>query len=224
MSFTLQKEQQIPEINSQVKLFTHDKTGARLLERVRRKLQRRFGDAAQRLPVRHLILDTDPELINQLAKSEKVSNDAFNAALPLATVGAFGAMWLLGLTLNVFAFIGLIMLLGLVTKNAILLIDYTNVLVARGRPPMAAAQEAARTRFRPVLMTAVSTVLGITPIALGLGAGGEARMPLGVAVASGLLASTALTLVVIPVVYTLVDQARTALRRPRADDAGAAPA
>ncbi len=134
-------------------------------------------------------------------------------ALPLATVGAFGSMWALGLPLNVFAFIGIIMLLGLVTKNAILLIDYANVLVARGRTPMEAAQEAGRTRFRPVLMTAISTVLGITPIALGLGAGGEARMPLGVAVASGLLSSTALTLVVIPVVYTLVDGLQTNLVR-----------
>jgi multidrug efflux pump len=136
-------------------------------------------------------------------------------ALPLATVGAFGSMWLLGLTLNVFAFIGLIMLLGLVTKNAILLIDYTNVLVARGLGPVEAAQEAGRARFRPVLMTAVSTVLGITPLALGLGAGGEARMPLGVAVASGLLTSTALTLVVIPVVYTLFDRVQAALVRGR---------
>jgi multidrug efflux pump len=136
-------------------------------------------------------------------------------ALPLATVGAFGSMWLLGLTLNVFAFIGLIMLVGLVTKNAILLIDYTNVLVARGLSPMAAAQEAGRARFRPVLMTAISTVLGLTPLALGLGAGGEARMPLGVAVGSGLLASTALTLVVIPVVYTLFDRLQAALLRGR---------
>jgi multidrug efflux pump len=136
-------------------------------------------------------------------------------ALPLATVGAFGSMWLLGLTLNVFAFIGLIMLVGLVTKNAILLIDYTNVLVARGLSPIAAAQEAGRARFRPVLMTAISTVLGLTPLALGLGAGGEARMPLGVAVGSGLLASTALTLVVIPVVYTLFDRLQAALLRGR---------
>jgi multidrug efflux pump subunit AcrB len=134
-------------------------------------------------------------------------------ALPLATVGAFGSMWVLDLPLNVFAFIGIIMLLGLVTKNAILLIDYANVLVARGRTPIEAAEEAGRTRFRPVLMTAVSTVLGITPIALGFGAGGEARMPLGVAVASGLMSSTALTLVVIPIIYTLVDRLQSYLVR-----------
>jgi len=128
------------------------------------------------------------------------------SALPLATVGAFGALWLLGLNFSVYAFIGLIMLMGLVTKNAILLVDYTNVLVARGRPPMLAAQEAARERFRPVVMTAISTILGVSVIALGYGAGGEARAPLGVAVAAGLFTSTALTLLVIPVVFTLYDQ------------------
>ncbi len=140
-------------------------------------------------------------------------------ALPLATIGAFGGLWLLGLTFNAFAFIGLIMLLGLVAKNSILLVDYTNVLVGRGLSPMEAAQEAARTRFRPVLMTAISTVLGMMPIALGYGAGGEARMPLGITVATGLLCATFLTLLVIPVVYTLFDQLQAALLRaftPRA--------
>ncbi len=128
------------------------------------------------------------------------------AALPLATIGAFGGLWLLGLSFNVYAFIGLIMLLGLVTKNSILVVDYTNILVARGRDPFTAAREAAAVRFRPVLMTAISTILGMMPIATGFGAGGEARMPLGVSVAGGMLTSTALTLVVIPVMYTLVAQ------------------
>ncbi len=126
--------------------------------------------------------------------------------LPLATVGAFGSLWILGMTFNIFSFIGTIMLLGLVTKNAILLVDYANVLVGRGRGVVEAAREAARTRFRPVLMTAISTMLGMMPIALGFGAGGEARAPLGVSVAAGMLASTALTLLVIPVVYTLMDR------------------
>ncbi|MFA9478362.1 efflux RND transporter permease subunit [Phycisphaerales bacterium AB-hyl4] len=132
-------------------------------------------------------------------------------SLPLATVGAFGGLWLFGLSLNINAFIGLIMLMGLVTKNAILLVDYTNVLINRGMQPIPAAQEAAKVRFRPVLMTAISTVLGMMPIALGYGAGGEARMPLGVTVAVGLAASTFLTLLVIPVVYTLIDQVQTAV-------------
>ncbi len=129
--------------------------------------------------------------------------------LPLATIGAFGSLYLLGMTFNIFSFIGLIMLLGMVTKNAILLIDYTNVLVARGRPVVDAALEAARTRFRPVLMTAISTILGMMPIALGYGAGGEARSPLGVSVAAGMAASTVLTLVVIPVLYVIFDAAQT---------------
>ncbi|MEX1015319.1 MAG: efflux RND transporter permease subunit [Phycisphaeraceae bacterium] len=132
-------------------------------------------------------------------------------SLPLATVGAFGGLWLLGLSLNINAFIGMIMLMGLVTKNAILLVDYTNVLIARGVAVIPAAQEAAQVRFRPVLMTAVSTVLGMLPIALGFGAGGEGRMPLGVTVAAGLAVSTFLTLLVIPVVYTLIDQVQAAL-------------
>ncbi len=134
-------------------------------------------------------------------------------SLPLATVGAFGSLWLLGMTFNVYAFIGLIMLMGLVTKNSILLIDYTNVLVARGRKPFEAAQEAARERFRPVLMTAFSTILGMMPLALGFGTGGEARAPLGISIVAGLSTSTALTLIVIPVVYTLYDQLQNFILR-----------
>jgi hydrophobe/amphiphile efflux-1 (HAE1) family protein len=129
-------------------------------------------------------------------------------ALPLSAVGAFGSLWLLGMEFSVFAFIGLIMLMGLVTKNAILLVDYTLVLEARGRDTVSAAKEAAKVRFRPVLMTAFSTILGMMPIAFGFGAGGEARSPLGVSVAVGIGSSTLLTLVVIPVVFTLFDIAR----------------
>ncbi len=136
-------------------------------------------------------------------------------SLPLAGVGAFGALYALDMTLNMFSFIGLIMLLGLVSKNAILLIDYANVLVARGNPVMEAARQAARVRFRPVLMTAISTILGMLPIALGYGAGGEARMPMGVAVSMGMLAATALTLLVIPVVYTLFDALQRRILRHR---------
>lgn len=125
--------------------------------------------------------------------------------LPLAGIGAFGALYALDMTMNIFSFIGIIMLLGLVTKNAILLVDYSNVLVARGNSVMEAARQAAMVRFRPVLMTAISTIFGILPIALGYGAGGEARMPMGVCISMGMFAATALTLLVIPVVYTLFD-------------------
>jgi len=124
--------------------------------------------------------------------------------MPLAGVGAFGALYALGMTVNIFSFIGIIMLLGLVTKNGILLVDYANVLVARGNTVMQAARQAALTRFRPVLMTAVSTILGMLPVALGYGAGGTARSPMGVSISMGMFASTALTLLVIPVVYTLL--------------------
>lgn len=134
-------------------------------------------------------------------------------ALPLSTVGAFGSLWLLGMNFSVFAFIGVIMLMGLVTKNSILLVDYTNVLVARGSSPMQAAKQAGQERFRPVLMTAISTILGMTPIALGYGAGGEARSPLGVSVLAGLFTATALTLIVVPVVYTLINQLQGFLLR-----------
>jgi multidrug efflux pump subunit AcrB len=126
-------------------------------------------------------------------------------ALPLAGIGAFGALWLFRMTFNIYSFIGVIMLLGMATKNAILLIDFTNVLRRRGLGLVDAAKEAAHVRLRPVLMTTFSTVLGMLPIALGFGAGGEARAPLGVAVACGLLATTFLTLVIVPVVYTLFD-------------------
>jgi len=126
--------------------------------------------------------------------------------LPLAVVGALGALWVLHMPFGIVAFIGLIMLVGMATKNAILMIDYTNVLIARGKGTVEAAGEAAQVRFRPVIMTTVSTVLGLLPIALGLGAGGEARAPLGVAVAAGLTATTLLTLVIIPVIFTLLSR------------------
>ncbi len=123
--------------------------------------------------------------------------------LPLAGVGAFGALWLVGMSFNIFSFIGLIMLAGMATKNAILLVDYANTLTRAGRDAVDAAKEAARIRFRPVIMTTISTVLGLLPIAVGFGAGGTSRAPLGVAVAAGLLATTGLTLLIIPVVYSL---------------------
>ena len=136
--------------------------------------------------------------------------------LPLAGVGAFGALYALDMTMNIFSFIGLIMLMGLVTKNGILLVDYANVLVARGYPVMDAARQAAQVRFRPVLMTAVSTILGMMPIALGYGAGGAARAPMGVAISMGMFAATALTLLIIPVVYTIFDSLQRIILRHRA--------
>ncbi len=134
-------------------------------------------------------------------------------SVPLALAGAFGALWVFRMPLGIVAFIGFIMLMGMVTKNAILLVDYSNVLRARGQGLFDAAQNAAKIRFRPVLMTTMSTVLGITPIAIGFGVGGEVRAPLGVAVLFGLLGATLLTLVVIPVIYTIMDQFKQKLSK-----------
>lgn len=142
--------------------------------------------------------------------------------LPLAMVGAFGALWALDMPFGIVAFIGLIMLSGMATKNAILMIDYTNVLIARGQEAVEAAKSAARVRFRPVIMTTVSTVLGILPVALGYGVGGEARAPMGVAVSAGLIATTGLTLLILPVVFTLFHRVHTSLsglkRNPRREE------
>jgi multidrug efflux pump subunit AcrB len=133
--------------------------------------------------------------------------------LPLALVGAFGGLWLLGMTLNIFSFIGLIMLTGLVTKNGILLIDYANRQRDAGMERNEAVLKSGKVRLRPILMTAVTTIFGVLPIALGMGAGGEARAPLGVVVIGGMTVSTLLTLVVVPVIYTLLDDAMAQLKR-----------
>ena len=136
-------------------------------------------------------------------------------ALPLATFGALAGLAMFGMTLNVYSFIGLIMLMGLVTKNSILLVDYANVLRDAGATPMDAVARAGRVRLRPILMTAASTIVGIVPVALGLGAGSESRRPLGVSVLIGMTTSTLLTLYVVPVFYTLVESAKEwAARRP----------
>ena len=109
-----------------------------------------------------------------------------------------------GQSLNIYSQIGLIMLIGLVTKNAILIVEFANQLRARGQAIQQAVIEASVIRLRPILMTSFATVFGILPIAIGLGAGAEARRPLGIAVVGGMLFSTFLTLVLVPVVYSLL--------------------
>ena len=126
-------------------------------------------------------------------------------ALPMAMVGALGGLYVAGMTLNVYSFIGIIMLMGLVTKNSILLVDYVNILRSRGVGTVEAILRSGKTRLRPILMTAISTIFGILPIAVGFGAGAESRRPLGVAVLSGLVVSTLLTLIVVPVFYSLLE-------------------
>jgi len=125
-------------------------------------------------------------------------------SVPLAVVGALVSLFLFRQSLNIYSQIGLIMLIGLVTKNAILIVEYSNQLRARGEPLMQAVQNAAAIRLRPILMTSFSTIFGILPIAIGLGAGAESRRPLGIAVVGGMLFSTFLTLVLVPVMYTLL--------------------
>ena len=125
-------------------------------------------------------------------------------SVPLAVVGAIISLFVLRQSLNIYSQIGLIMLVGLVTKNAILIVEYSNQLRGRGLATLQAVVEASRIRLRPILMTSFSTIFGILPIAVGLGAGGEARRPLGVAVVGGMLFSTFLTLVIVPVVYTML--------------------
>ena len=121
-------------------------------------------------------------------------------SVPLAVFGALLSLFVFGETLNIYSQIGLIMLVGLVTKNSILIVEFSNQLRERGLAVGAAVLEAATIRLRPILMTSFATIFGVLPIAIGLGAGGEARRPLGIAVVGGLLFSTFLTLVIVPVV------------------------
>jgi multidrug efflux pump len=124
--------------------------------------------------------------------------------VPLALAGAAASLWLTGQTINIFSQIGMVMLIGLVTKNGILIVEFANQQRARGLGIMEATLEASAARLRPVLMTSVSTILGILPIALALGAGSESRRSMGIAVVGGLALSTALTLLIIPAVYTFM--------------------
>jgi HAE1 family hydrophobic/amphiphilic exporter-1 len=134
-------------------------------------------------------------------------------SMPLSFIGAFGALWMTGKTLNIFSFIGLILLMGLVKKNAILLVDYTNTLRARGVNRREAILEAGPVRLRPILMTTVAMIFGMLPVALGVGEGAETRSPMGVSVIGGLLTSLFLTLVVVPAAYDLFDDGQEWMKR-----------
>ncbi len=124
--------------------------------------------------------------------------------VPLALAGALFGLWYFNQTLNIFSQIGMIMLIGLVTKNGILIVEFANQRKAAGASVTDAIIDGATSRFRPVLMTSLSTVLGILPIALGLGAGAESRIPMGLAVIGGLVVGTFLTLFVIPAMYSFL--------------------
>ncbi len=135
-------------------------------------------------------------------------------SVPLAVAGALGTLLLAGSTMNLYSQIGMILLIGLVTKNSILLVEYANKLKREGVETIAAVLEAGRIRLRPILMTSVATIMGALPIALGLGAGSASRRPLGYAIVGGLFFSTVLTLFLVPAVYVLLDAARSRVRRP----------
>ena len=122
--------------------------------------------------------------------------------VPLALAGALITLWYYHQTLNIFSQIGIIMLIGLVSKNGILIVEFANQKKARGASVQEAIISAAELRFRPILMTSLSTILGILPIALALGAGAESRVSMGLAVIGGLMFATILTLYVIPAIYS----------------------
>lgn len=126
--------------------------------------------------------------------------------IPLALIGAVFALWVTGSTISVVVFIGLILLAGIVVNNAIVLLDLINQLRAKGMGKIEAILEGGRSRLRPILMTALTTILGLLPLALGIGEGAEVRSPMAITVIGGLTVSTLLTLIVIPVVYAVVDR------------------
>jgi len=128
--------------------------------------------------------------------------------IPLALVGAVLALFITGTTVNIVAFIGVIMLAGIVVNNAIVLVDLINQLRAQGKDQYDAIIEAGNARLRPILMTSLTTALGLLPMAMGFGEGSEVRTPMAITVIGGLVVSTLLTLLVIPVVYSLMDRKR----------------
>ncbi|MBN2360801.1 MAG: efflux RND transporter permease subunit [Deltaproteobacteria bacterium] len=128
------------------------------------------------------------------------------SALPFAGFGALLTLWLFGVELSIYAYVGVIMLVGLVKKNGIMMVDFAVEEQRRGKDRFAAIHDASVIRFRPIMMTTMAALFGTLPIAIGLGAGAEARQPLGLAVVGGLLFSQLLTLFVTPVIFTYLDQ------------------
>lgn len=137
-------------------------------------------------------------------------------SLPVSLIGAMGLLLAAGERINIFSLIGVIMLMGLVTKNAILLVDYTITLRQRGMTREEALLKAGPVRLRPILMTTAAMVFGMLPTALKIGEGAELRAPMAIAVIGGLITSTMLTLIVVPVVYTLMDDAENLFKKRKA--------
>ncbi len=133
---------------------------------------------------------------------------AIMASLPLSLIGVFFALFLFGSSLNMFSIIGIIMLMGLVCKNAILLIDFIKESLSNGSSRTEAIMLAGQTRLRPILMTTAAMVMGMVPLALGIGEGSEQQAPMAHAIIGGVITSTLLTLIVVPVIYTYLDDGK----------------
>jgi HAE1 family hydrophobic/amphiphilic exporter-1 len=149
---------------------------------------------------------------------------AIMASLPFSLIGVFLALLLTGTTLNIFSIIGVIMLMGLVTKNAILLVDFANRARRDGASVDEALAQAGQVRLRPIMMTTAAMIAGMLPLALGIGEGGETQAPMGRAIIGGVVTSTLLTLVVVPVLYRYIangEERRRAKRAARAERAAA---
>ena len=139
-------------------------------------------------------------------------------SVPLGVTGVFLALWLTGTTLSVNSFMGIIMMVGIVVSNGVLLVDFANVLRGRGKPLIEATIDAGRTRLRPILMTTVATIVGLIPMALGIGEGSETNLPLARAVIGGLAVSTVFTLFLVPALYTALERFSKRSHAPETDD------
>jgi HAE1 family hydrophobic/amphiphilic exporter-1 len=134
-------------------------------------------------------------------------------SVPLAILGALSAQWMRGLSNDVFCQVGLVMLIGLASKNAILIVEFANQLRDRGLPIVKAAVQASEERLRPILMTSLSFILGVWPLINPIGAGAASRRSLGTAVAGGMIVSTVLSLFVVPILYIVISKIRDRFRR-----------